>query len=169
MDNKYKSLIAALTLSASAFIGIVMHENYTENAIIPTKNDRPTMGYGSTFHEDGTPVKMGEKTTPVKALVMARIHISKDEKVFQDSLPNVRLSQTEYDVYMNWIYQYGSAAWMTSSMRKNLLKGEYTKACNSMLLYKYSGGYDCSIPNNKICSGVWERQKNRNTLCLSVQ
>lgn len=161
--------IAALTLSAAAFIGLVAHEGYVGDAMIPTKNDRPTVGFGSTFHEDGKPVKMGEKTTPVRALIKAQAHISKEESIFRASIPNVALHQQEYDTYVDWIYQYGSGAWSKSSMRTHLLNGNYKGACNSLLLYKYSGGYDCSTPNNKRCMGVWTRQQERHQKCMEVQ
>lgn len=167
--NKARTLVAALTLSATAFIGLVTHEGYTDKAIIPTKNDRPTLGFGSTFHEDGSAVKMGESTTPVRALIKAEAHISKEEEIFRASLPGVSLFQGEYDIYLGWVYQYGSGAWAKSSMRRNLLAGNHKAACNSLLLYKFSGGYDCSIPGNKVCAGVWTRNLERNKECLSYQ
>jgi lysozyme len=162
-------VVAALTLSAAGFIGLVTREYYTETSIIPTKNDRPTIGFGSTFHADGTPVRMGEKTTPVRALIQAQAHISKEEAIFRKSLPDVELYQAEYDVYMDWVYQYGTGAWAKSSMRRKLLDGNYVAACNALLLYKNSGGYDCSIPGNKICAGVWTRQLERHKQCMAAQ
>ncbi|SNR73893.1 hypothetical protein SAMN05192560_0789 [Methylobacillus rhizosphaerae] len=162
-------LVAALTLSASAFIGLVVSEGYTDKAIIPTVNDRPTLGFGSTYHEDGSAVKSGDTTTPVRALIKAQTHISKEETIFRASLPGVALSQAEYDLYMDWVYQYGTGAWSKSSMRRNLLAGQYRASCDSLLLYKYSGGYDCSTPGNKRCPGVWTRQLERHAKCLSAQ
>lgn len=161
--------VAALTLSASAFIGLVSSEGYEEKSMIPTKGDRPTLGYGSTFHEDGSPVKMGEKTSPVRALIKAQAHISKEEKIFRESLPGVTLTQGEYDLYMDWTYQYGTGAWLKSSVRKNLLAGKYPEACASLLQYRFSAGYDCSTPGNKICAGVWARQQARYKTCMGEQ
>ena len=161
--------VAALTLSASAFIGLVSSEGYTDEAVIPTKGDRPTVGFGSTFHENGAAVKMGEKTTPVRALIKAQAHISKGEAVFRDSLPGVALHQVEYDTFMDWTYQYGTGAWIKSSMRKNLLAGNYPEACKALLQYRFSAGYDCSTPGNKICAGVWARQQARYKACMGAQ
>jgi GH24 family phage-related lysozyme (muramidase) len=161
--------VAALTLSASAFVGIVLSEGYTETAIIPTKNDRPTVGHGSTFHADGAPVKMGDKTTPTRALVTARAHISKEEAIFQRSLPGASLHQAEYDLYMDWVYQYGTGRWSGSSMRRHILAGDYRAACDALLLYKLSGGYDCTTPGNKVCAGVWTRQLERHAKCMKAQ
>lgn len=169
MSIKQRALVAALGLSAAGFISIIGHEGYTDSAVIPTKNDRPTVGFGSTFHEDGSPVKLGDKTTPVRALIKAQAHIGKEEKKFKESLVGAYLTQVEYDLYLDWVYQYGSGAWNNSSMRRHILAGNYKKACDSLLLYKFSGGYDCSTPGNKRCAGVWTRQLKRHELCMSVQ
>lgn len=161
--------VAGLSLSMAAFVGIVVSEGYTDRAIIPTKNDVPTVGHGSTSYEDGTRVKLGDRITPTRAIVLASNHISSEERVFRDSLPGVKLHQGEYDLYMDWVYQYGTGAWRKSSMRRNLLAGEYRQACDALLLYKFSGGFDCSIPGNKVCAGVWTRQLERHKTCMELQ
>lgn len=161
--------IAALTLSAAGFLGIVVREGYTDTAVIPTKGDVPTLGYGSTVHEDGKPVRMGDRTTPVRALAKAQAHISKDEAQFRDSLPGVALTQGEYDLYIDFAYQYGLANWRGSSMRRNLLAGKYEAACDSLLRYRFAAGYDCSTPGNRRCPGVWTRQLERHAKCMGEQ
>lgn len=169
MSLTQRIAVSVLSLSMAGFVGLAVRENYVADAMIPTKNDRPTLGLGSTFHEDGTPVKLGDKTTPVRALIKAQAHITKEEVKFRASLPGVAMHQAEYDLYMDWVYQYGSGAWVKSSMRKNLLRSEYTQACNSLLLYKFSDGYDCSTPGNKRCAGVWTEQQLRHAKCMAVQ
>lgn len=166
---KARLLVAGLSLSAMAFVGLVQNEGYTEQAVIPTQNDRPTVGFGSTFHADGSVVQMGDNTTPVRALIAAQAHISREEALFRRSLPNVALHQAEYDLYMGWVYQYGNGAWSKSSMRQALLNGHYRAACDALLLYKKSGGYDCSTPGNKRCAGVWTRQLERHQACVAAQ
>lgn len=167
--SRTRIAVAALSLSAAGFVGIAINEGYTEKAMIPTKNDRATVGLGSTYHEDGTPVKLGDKTTPVRAIIKAQAHISKEEAIFRASLPDVRLHQEEYDVYIDWTYQFGTGAWSKSRMRRELLAGDYRAACNALLKYKFSGGYDCSTPGNKVCSGVWTRQLERHKKCMAAQ
>lgn len=164
-----RKAIAGLSLSAAALIGLVMSESYTDKAVIPTKNDRPTVGFGSTFHADGRPVKMGDTITPVRALITAQAHINKEERILRESLPGVELHQAEYDTYLDWTYQYGSGAWTRSSMRRKLLAGDYKGACDALLAYRFSGGYDCSTPGNKRCSGVWTRQQERHADCMAAQ
>lgn len=167
--NGARLAVAGLALSAAGFIGIALSEHYVDRAMVPTKNDRPTIGFGSTFHEDGTPVQLGDTTTPARALVKAAAHIGKEEEAFRASLPGVKLHQAEYDLYMDWVYQYGTGAWQKSSMRRELLAGDYRAACDALLKYRFSGGFDCSTPGNKRCAGVWTRQIERHRKCMEAQ
>jgi lysozyme len=164
-----RNLVAALSLSASALVALVAHEGYSDKAIIPVKGDKPTLGFGSTVHDNGQPVKLGERTTPPKALATAYAHISQDEAALRRSLPNVELSQAEFDLYVDWTYQYGSGAWQKSAMRHHLLAGEHVQACDALLKYKFVAGYDCSTPGNKRCPGVWSRQLIRHAQCRAAQ
>lgn len=182
--SKTRIAVAALTLSLAGFIAITQRESYTDTAVIPTKGDRPTLGFGSTRHEDGTPVRLGERTTPVRALVKAKAHISRDEVQFRASLPGVKLTQGEYDLYLDFVYQYGIDNWRKSSMRRALLATveaktpegaafHYRAACAALPRYRYSAGYDCSTlvngKRNKRCWGVWERQLERHATCMAEQ
>lgn len=167
--SKVRNAVGALSLSAAAFVAILTSEDYTDRAVIPTKNDRPTVGFGSTFREDGKPVQMGDTITPVRAVQRAAAHLSREEAAFRASIPGVALHQAEYDLYMDWLYQYGSGAWLKSSMRRELLVGRYAQACHALLRYKYSGGYDCSTPGNRRCAGVWTRQLERHKKCMEAQ
>ncbi len=161
--------VSALGFSLVAFVALVGHEDYVGEAMVPTKGDRPTIGLGSTFWPDGSPVRMGEKITPRRAIEVAAAHVSKEERAFQNSLPGVKLHLGEYDLYMDWVYQYGSPAWMKSSMRQSLLAGSYYAACKDLLKYRFAAGYDCSTPGNRRCAGVWSRQLDRFAVCYSLQ
>ena len=137
---------------------------------IPTKGDVPTIGHGSTRYEDGTKVSLADAPiTRDRAVQLARNLMSEDEARFRASLPGVKLYQEEYDLYIDFVGQYGIGRWRSSSMRRHLLTGNYTAACKALLLYKYSAGYDCSTPGNKICYGVWDRQLKRYNACMAVQ
>lgn len=161
-------IIGALTLSASAFVGLLSSEGYTDRAIIPTKNDRPTVGFGSTFKEDGAPVKLGDTITPVKAVQRSAAHIAQSESGLKRCV-TAPLNQIEYDVLVDFSYQYGVTTTCKSSIVRNINAGRYAEACRAYTLYKFSGGYDCSIPGNKVCAGVWERNLDRQAKCLGAQ
>jgi lysozyme len=164
--------VAALSLSAVGLVAIVTNENYVGEAMIPTKGDVPTIGFGSTTHEDGTPVHLGEKTTPVKALRRSLVYLQDAEVEMKQTLDGVALTQGEYDLYLDWRYQYGAAAWRKSGILRELRAGNYVAACKALLLYKFSQGRDCSKPENwgpHGCKGVWTRSQQRHAKCMEEQ
>ena len=161
--------VAALTLSAAAFTTWKVSEGFTDTAIIPTRGDVPTIGHGSTRYEDGTPVRMGDKITRERADILARNLLTKDEKRVAASLPGAVLHQEEFDVYVDFVGQFGIGNWHKSSMRRHILAGDYVAACKSLLKYKFSAGYDCSQVGNKVCPGVWTRQLERHKKCMEAQ
>jgi GH24 family phage-related lysozyme (muramidase) len=165
MDHP-RLVAAILSLSAAGFVAIVMQEGYTDRAVVPTKNDRPTVGFGSTFREDGTPVKLGDKITPPKAVARSAAHIAKDEALLKPCVTG-SLTQGEYDVLIDFAYQYGVTATCRSSMVRHINAGAYAESCEAYKLYRFSGGYDCSVPGNRICAGVWARNLERSAKCAA--
>jgi lysozyme len=164
--------VAALSLSAAGLVAIVNHESFVGEAMIPTQGDVPTLGFGSTTHEDGSPVRLGERTTPVKALNRSLAYLQDAEAEMKQTLEGVSLTQGEYDLYLDWRYQYGAAAWRKSGMLRELRAGHYEAACDALLLYKFSQGRDCSNPANwgpRGCKGVWTRSQQRNIKCMTEQ
>ena len=161
--------VTVLSLSAAGFATWQASEGYTPVAVIPTKGDVPTIGHGSTRYEDGQPVRMGDTITPARAEVLARNLNSQAEKQFAASLPGVKLYQAEFDIYMDFVGQYGIGTWLKGSPRRDLLAGNYAQACNDLLKYRYAAGFDCSAPGNKRCAGVWTRQLERHAKCMSAQ
>ncbi|MCJ9206570.1 glycoside hydrolase family protein [Acinetobacter baumannii] len=169
MSNKTKYIAAFLAASAAFFVGVKNDEGFTSKPVIPVKGDRPTQGHGSTFKPDGSPVKMTDPPiTRATADKWLRNDVAKREVAFKDSLKGVKLSQTEYDLYLDFTYQYGIGAWSGSPMLKNLKVGRYKAACDSLLKYKYVANRDCSIRSNG-CYGVWTRQVERHAKCIGAQ
>lgn len=168
MSDRNKYVVAVLAASAAFFTLIKNHEGYTAKPVIPVPGDRPTQGHGATFKPDGTAVKMTDpaisRETADKWL---RNDISKREIAYKNSLKGVKLSKTEYDVYLDFSYQYGTAAFSNSSILKNLKAGKYKAACDSLLKYKFVAGRDCSVRSNG-CYGVWTRQVERHKKCMAV-
>jgi len=170
-------LVSALALSLAGFAAWMASEGSSpavgETRLaphIPTAGDVPTIGHGSTRYEDGRPVRLTDPPiTRARAEILARNLLSADERRFQASLPGVALHQAEYDLYMDFVGQYGIGNWCKSSMRRALLAGEYVAACNALLRYRFAAGFDCSTPGNRRCAGVWTRQQARHRKCISIQ
>ena len=166
--SKMRIAIGALTLSAAAYIGLVDEESYTDKAVIPTKGDRPTVGFGSTFDDQGKPVKMGDTITPVQAVKRSYAHIQKDETQLKTCV-KAPLTQVEYDTMVKFTYQYGVKKLCDSSIVSLANQGDYAGSCKAYLAYRYSAGYDCSTPGNTICGGVWTRSQARYNACMGEQ
>lgn len=173
MSARNRIAVTLLSLSAAGFAAWQASEGFTDVAVIPTKGDVPTIGHGSTRWEDGTRVRMGDTITRQRAEVLARTLNSQAEKEFAASLPGVKLHQDEFDVYMDFVGQYGMGTWRAGSPRRDLLAGNYVQACHDLLKYKFAAGFDCSTkvngkPNNR-CWGVWTRQFERHAKCMAAQ
>lgn len=166
--TKSKIAIALLTASGALLSGIKVDEGFTAKPIIPTQGDVPTIGHGTTVYPNGKPVRMEDQ--PISRQTADHYlenHVSKVEQQLKASIPNVQLSQDEYDVYLDFVYQFGIGAFNQSSMRNYLLKGDYKQACTALLKYKYTAGRDCSVRSNN-CYGVYVRQFNRYQKCIGV-
>lgn len=162
-----RTLIAALALSASAFVGLAVNEGYTEGAIVPTKGDVPTYGFGSTTRADGTRVQMGDKTTPVAALQRSLEFIQVSEAKIKRCIA-VPLAQGEYDVYVEMSYNIGAGAFCSSTIVRRLNALDYAGACQAILMWNKVGATDCSVPGNKTCWGLWQRRLDARTKCLAA-
>lgn len=173
MTPRQRQAVTALTVSAAAGLATLGAEGFRSAPYIPTQGDVPTIGYGSTVYEDGKKVTLQDPPiTKERAIQLVKNHKSKDEVMFRESLPGVKLTQGEYDLYMDFTYQYGITNWRSSSMRRHLLNGEYLQACNALPAWRNQAGRDCSLPQNwgpKGCKGVWTRQLERQAKCLAEQ
>lgn len=165
--NKFKWAVGVLTVSIAALGGIKAHEGYRAKPYHDV-GKVATVGYGSTVYEDGRRVKITDApVTREKADAMLRAHVGKDEAKLKAMLPNVRLSQAEYDVYVDFVYNFGTQKFYTSSMRRELLKGNHAAACKALLKYRFAAGRDCSVRSNG-CYGVYRRQLDRYNKCMEV-
>ncbi len=162
--NKNRLGIGALAASATLLVALASHEGYTDRAVVPVPGDRPTVGFGSTFRDDGTPVQMGDSITPVKALQRTMAHIQKDETALKQCV-TAPLAQHEYDTLVGATYQYGVRAVCSSSMVKLTNAGRYEEACQAYARYRFVAGRDCSIRSNG-CYGVHLRAQERVKSCM---
>lgn len=170
MINRQRVTVSLLTVSLAGVIGWQASEGFAPKPMIPTQGDVPTIGYGSTRYEDGTPVKLSDPPiTRERALRLAKNLMQNDERALAQSLPGVALYQEEFDVYLDFVGQFGIGNWRKSSMRRHLLSGRYVQACDALLKWRYSAGFDCSTPGNRRCAGVWARQQARHAKCRGAQ
>jgi lysozyme len=167
MSPKARVAVGALSLSAAAFVGLVMKEGWTETAVIPVKGDVPTVGPGLTKRPDGSPVQMGDRITAPEGIARSLAHIQRDESALRQCV-TAPLLQAEYDQLVDHAYQYGAAATCRSSVVKLVNAGQYRAACDAYLSWRFVAGRDCSIEGSG-CRGVWLRSQERQRKCLEAQ
>jgi lysozyme len=151
VDNR--KAIASLTLSAAAFVSLIVSEGWTDKAVIPVKGDVPTIGFGTT---DG--VKMGDKTDPITSVKMAFRDITKFEGALKQCV-KVPLNQNEYDAWAQFTYNIGATAFCESTAAKLLNEGRYQEACDQMLKWVY-------VKGSKV-QGLVNRRQKEHEQCMS--
>jgi lysozyme len=119
--------IATLALSASALVGIAVHEGYREAAYRPVPGDVPTIGFGTTAG-----VQMGDRIEPVQALVRKLADVQQFEGALKRCV-RVPLHQHEYDAFLSLAYNIGSGAFCSSTLVRKLNAGDYAGACAEIL------------------------------------
>lgn len=160
--------IAALTLSATGFVGIAIDEGYSSKAYPdPVRGAAlPTIGFGST----GPDVKMGDTTTPPQAMRRMLVDLQGRETRMRTCV-KVPLTQYEYDAYLSHSYNIGMEAFCASTIVKRLNTGDYAGACQAIMQWTWSTGPDgqkinCAEPANaRICGGLVERRRRTVAQC----
>lgn len=130
--------IAALSLSASALVGIAGWETYRENAYFATEHERQvgvsTVGWGTT---DG--VRPGDKTTPDKALVRLLADASRFEQRLRACIgDDVEMTQGEWDSVVSWAYNVGAGAACSSTLVRKAKAGQ--PFCTELLRWTKQNG-----------------------------
>lgn len=167
MSNKTKYAVAILAASAAFFSTLIDYEGFKSKPYRDSVGV-PTIGIGSTTYENGAKVKMTDPAiTKKRAIEISKAHVSKDEIAFRNSIKSARLSQAEYDLYLDFVYNFGQSNWNKSSMRTLLNQGRNREACERLLLWRNAGGRDCRIRSNN-CYGVWLRQLDRHSRCVAA-
>ena len=144
--------VAALSLSAAALVGIAVHEGYRGAAYLPTPNDVPTIGFGTTGG-----VKPGDKITPERALVRLLGDAGKFEQAVKQCA-DVPLFQHEFDAYVSLTYNIGSGAFCSSTLVRKLKAGDYAGACREILRWDKQAG--------RVLPGLTKRRQQEYAQCV---
>lgn len=144
--------VAALSLSAAALVGIAVHEGYRDTAYLPTPQDVPTIGFGTTGG-----VKPGDKITPERALIRLLSDAGKFEQAVK-RCANVPMYQHEFDAYLSLTYNIGSGAFCSSTLVRKLKAGDYAGACKEILRWDKQAG--------KVLPGLTKRRQQEYAQCI---
>lgn len=175
MDNGTRIGLAALALSASGLVYIAQREDYRGNAYPDPVHGAKvaTIGWGSTQG-----VKMGDATTPTRALVRLRAETGDVEVALKRCLPNRPMYPREWDALVGLGHNAGVANVCKnndrtgpSTIARRLDAGDYAGMCEAILLYDRAGPVTkpqdrCSHPDNRTCRGVWTDRQRLRATCL---
>jgi lysozyme len=143
--------IAALSLSASALVGIAGWEGYSGNAYQDIVNVW-TIGFGTTKG-----VKSTDKIDPVKALQRKLDDVKQFEGALKQCV-KVPLHQHEYDAYLSLAYNIGPTAFCNSTLVRRLNQEQYDLACREILRWDKAGG--------KVVRGLTLRREAEYRQCM---
>lgn len=166
--------LVGLVLSASGLVYIAQREGYSDRAYADPVHGAavPTNGFGSTAG-----VRMGDTTTPVRALVRLRADAAEHEVVLRRCL-GAPMLQREWDAFVGLAHNAGATAvckdndrTSPSTIVRRLAAGDYKGACDAILLYDRAGPVRkpedrCSHPANRTCRGVWADRQKLRAMCL---
>jgi len=116
---------------------VAEYEQYKLHAYLPTKNDRYTAGFGSTFEMDGEPIKSTDTLTLHKALDNLYDYlrgISKEIYILSPSLNNCELAGVTI-----FVYNVGMGNYKNSTMRKLIDTGHHKEAADEFLKWNKQG------------------------------
>lgn len=148
-------VVASLTLSGAGLIGIAVHEDWRDTAYLPTKDDVPTIGFGSTKD-----VKLGDRITVTRGLVKLKEDATEAEKAVRKCAP-VPMFQHEFDAWVSFTFNVGSGAFCSSTAAKLLNEGKYAEACAQMDRWVYQG--------KNVLPGLVKRRAEERKLCEGLK
>lgn len=143
--------IGALGISATVLVSIALHEGYREEAYQDAVGVA-TVGYGETAG-----VRMGDRTTPERALVQLLKSTEKHAGAIRQCI-KVPLYQHEFDAYVSLAYNIGPGNFCRSTLVKKLNAGDYTGACQEIKRWNKAGG--------KVLAGLTKRRQKEYRLCM---
>ena len=150
-DRKTRLGIGALGISATVLVSIALHEGYREEAYQDAVGVA-TVGYGETAG-----VRMGDRTTPERALVQLLKSTEKHAGAIRQCI-KVPLYQHEFDAYVSLAYNIGPGNFCRSTLVKKLNAKDYTGACREIKRWNRVGG--------KVLPGLTKRREKEYRLCM---
>ena len=149
---KTRQAAAGLVLLASTVAGIKAHESFSRTAYLPTPDDVPTIGYGTT---EG--VRMGDTITQERATERL---IAELDTVYVKGVKRcvkVPMFDYEFGAYVSFTYNVGVSAFCKSTLVKKLNGGDYSGACAELSRWNRQKG--------KILAGLTTRREEERAIC----
>lgn len=149
--KKLRIPVAALAISAGG-LGFIATKEGTVNRTYFDVKGVPTVCTGHT----GPAVSIGQYYTPEQCTELLRLDVGSAQYAVRKGI-KVPLYQSEFDALVDFCFNVGNTACMTSSAFKLINNGDYNAGAQQFLRWKYVGKVDCSVAANK-CYGIYQRR-----------
>lgn len=101
----------------------------------------PTIGFGSTYYEDGTKVTLKDKPiTEQRAIQLLEYIANKDFGNNINKVVKVGLNQNQFDALVSFSYNIGNGNFNSSTLLKLLNQGFYNEASMQILRWDKAKG-----------------------------
>lgn len=118
---------------------------------------KATIGYGNTYYEDGTPVKLTDKPiTKKRAVELFSFILPEYEKIVSQKI-KVDLNQNQFDALVSYTYNTGGS----DTLFKMINKGEHPDNIKNWFITKYISAGGKTLP------GLVRRRKAERDLYFS--
>ena len=120
----------------------------------------PTIGWGNTFYEDGTKVKLGDQISKTDALKLLEVIANRDfaDKIYPKI--KVEVSQSQFDAMVSLAYNIGVGAFLKSTLLKKVNAGDFAGAGEEFLRWNKANG--------KELMGLTKRREREKHLFLNL-
>ena len=114
-------------------------EGFSSNSYLDVVNI-PTIGWGNTFYEDGTKVKLGDQISKTDALKLLEVVANRDfaDKIFPSI--KVKVTQSQFDAMVSLAYNIGAGAFLKSTLLKKVNAGDFAGAGEEFLRWNKANG-----------------------------
>lgn len=109
-------------------------------AYLPTKNDRPTIGYGATFYADGQPVRMGDRCTQDQADALLDGHVQHFAHGVERLLGTAPTNAAQFGAMVALAFNIGIGAFGKSSVLRLHKLGKHALAADAFALWNKQAG-----------------------------
>ena len=159
MMSNNRVLVSIITASALLIGMVAGYEQYVPNVYMPTPQDVPTQGYGTTVNPDtGKPIRMTDRRIDEAT---AKRWLMKDVGKVESKMRNcvrVPVTQGEWDAYTSLAYNIGTGAFCGSTLVRTLNAGDYTGACKQILRWDKQKG--------RVLRGLTRRRQAEYQMCI---
>lgn len=164
IQTALRMAVSSITVTAAVLVSIALSEGYRDRAYIPVPGDRPTIGFGATHK-----VKMGDKTTPERALVRLMDEV---DGVYADGIKQcikAPLHVHEFGAFVSLAYSVGVPTFCRHARPgkpPNLIDlinaQEYAAACERIAAFVW--GPD-GRGGKKVLPGLIKRRAAERAMC----